>query len=101
MTDRCLATSAHYADAMLVARRAKNWLFLFILLMLLLQMTFFFVARYTHAMDVFPPPPLRAARRPPATVEVSPATTEPTTIPSIAATSGPTVARVHRSGAAE
>ena len=96
MADASLATSADYADAMLVARRAKNWLFLFILLMLLLQMTFFFVARYTHAMDVF-----SAAPAPAVAVEVSPATTEPTTIPSVVATSGPTVARVHRSGAAE
>jgi hypothetical protein len=47
MTDRSLATSADYADALLVARRAKNWLFLLVLLMLLVQMGFFFVARYT------------------------------------------------------
>src|SRR5947207_654850 len=53
MTDRSLATSADYADALLVARRAKNWLFLFILLMLLAQMTFFFVARYTDLIPVF------------------------------------------------
>jgi hypothetical protein len=47
MTDRALATSADYADALLVARRAKQWLFLFILLMLIVQITLFFVARYT------------------------------------------------------
>jgi hypothetical protein len=47
MTDRSLATSADYADALLVARRAKNWLFLLVLVMLLVQIALFFVARYT------------------------------------------------------
>jgi hypothetical protein len=47
MTDPSVAISADYADAMLVARRAKNWIFLILLLMLLLQITLFFVARYT------------------------------------------------------
>jgi len=54
MTDRTLATSADYADALLVARRAKNWLFLFILLMLLLQISVFFVARYTGLIVTAP-----------------------------------------------
>src|SRR4051812_33741288 len=43
-----IATSADYADALLVARRAKHWLFLMLLLILLLQLTLFFVARYTN-----------------------------------------------------
>jgi len=41
-----LAIAADYADAMLVARRAKNWLFLLLLLVLLLQLGIFFVARF-------------------------------------------------------
>jgi hypothetical protein len=52
MSDPSLATSADYADALLVARRAKNWLFLLILLMLLLQIALFFVARYTNVLPV-------------------------------------------------
>src|SRR5438034_6931354 len=66
MTDRSLATSADYADALLVARRAKKLLFLLILLMLLIQIAFFFVARYT---DLIP-----SASSPPAS---SPPTTRP------------------------
>ena len=52
MTDRSLATSADYADALLVARRAKNLLFLLILLMLLGQIALFFTARYTSLIAV-------------------------------------------------
>src|SRR5437016_5959108 len=52
MTDQSLATSADYADALLVARRAKKLLFLLILLMLLAQIAFFFVARYTELIAV-------------------------------------------------
>lgn len=47
MSDPALATSADYADAMLVARRAKNWLFFILLIMLLGELAMFFVARYT------------------------------------------------------
>ena len=47
MNDPSLATSADYADALLVARRAKHVLFLVILLMLLLQVGLFFLARYS------------------------------------------------------
>jgi hypothetical protein len=50
--DRSLATSADYADALLVARRAKKLLFLLILLMLLIQLAFFFVARYTDLVAI-------------------------------------------------
>ena len=42
-----LATAADYADAMMIARRAKNWLFLLLLLFLLIQLSAFFVARMT------------------------------------------------------
>lgn len=67
MADRDLATSADYADALLVARRAKHWLFLFILLMLLAQIALFFVARYTDLIAA-------------ASASLSPAT-QPTTRP--------------------
>src|SRR4051812_20407491 len=42
-----LATAADYADAMMIARRAKNWLFLLLMLMVLAQIAIFFVARTT------------------------------------------------------
>ena len=48
MAEPSIETSADYADALLVARRGKNLLFLLILLMLLLQIACFFVARYTN-----------------------------------------------------
>ncbi len=41
-----IATAADYADAMLTARRAKNLIFLALLLMLLAQLAIFFSARY-------------------------------------------------------
>src|SRR6476620_5976264 len=47
MTQTSIATSADYADALLVARRGKHLLFLLLLLMLLGQVAVFFVARYT------------------------------------------------------
>jgi hypothetical protein len=47
MTQTSIATSADYADALLVARRGKHLLFLLLLLMLLGQIAVFFVARYT------------------------------------------------------
>jgi hypothetical protein len=43
-----IATAADYADAMMIARRAKNVLFFLLLIMLLLQLTIFFVARHTQ-----------------------------------------------------
>ena len=49
-----IATAADYADAMMIARRAKNTLFLILLLMLILQVTVFFVARMTN--HVLPAP---------------------------------------------
>lgn len=41
-----LAVAADYADALMTARRAKNVLFLVLLLLLLVQLAFFFLARY-------------------------------------------------------
>ena len=43
-----IATAADYADAMMIARRAKNVLFFLLLLMLLLQLGTFFVAHSTN-----------------------------------------------------
>jgi hypothetical protein len=43
-----IATAADYADAIMTARSAKNTLFLILLLILLAQLTLFFVARYTE-----------------------------------------------------
>jgi small-conductance mechanosensitive channel len=49
-----IATAADYADAMMIARRAKNTLFLLLMAMLALQMVTFFVARLTN--HVLPAP---------------------------------------------
>ena len=40
-----IATAADYADAIMTARRAKNTLFLFLLLILIVPMTLFFLGR--------------------------------------------------------
>jgi hypothetical protein len=50
MTQTSIATSADYADALLVARRGKHLLFLLLLLMLMGQIAVFFVARYTDVI---------------------------------------------------
>ncbi len=49
-----LAVAADYADAMLVARRAKNVLFLLLTFILLAQMGVFFAARYAHNLPFRP-----------------------------------------------
>ncbi|MGB7156839.1 MAG: hypothetical protein WBD40_02160 [Tepidisphaeraceae bacterium] len=64
-----IATAADYADAIMTARRAKNTLFLLLLLILLAQLALFFLGRN----DV-----LNFTGGAGATVEV-PATTQPTT----------------------
>ncbi len=46
MGESSIATAADYADAMLIARSAKNALFLIILVLLLVQLAIFFVYRY-------------------------------------------------------
>src|SRR5947207_4854550 len=43
-----IATAADYADAMMIARRAKNTLFMLLALMLIIQIATFFVARMTN-----------------------------------------------------
>jgi hypothetical protein len=51
MSDPSLATAADYADALIVARTAKKWIFLILMLILLLQIGIFFVARYTAILS--------------------------------------------------
>jgi hypothetical protein len=51
-----IATAADYADAMMIARRAKNVLFFCLLLMLLAQIATFFVARMTDHILPSPAP---------------------------------------------
>src|SRR4051812_13663830 len=46
LTTTPLAVSADYADALLAARRAKNWLFLLLLLGLLAQIALFLCAKF-------------------------------------------------------
>jgi hypothetical protein len=41
-----LAVAADYADAMMTARRAKNWLFILVLLVLLSQIAVFFLVKF-------------------------------------------------------
>lgn len=45
-TTTTLAVAADYADAMMTARRAKSWLFLILLVILLLQVGIFLLARF-------------------------------------------------------
>jgi hypothetical protein len=68
-----IATAADYADAMMIARRAKNTLFLLLLLMLILQIATFFVARTTN--HVLPAAGTEASLAD----RVAPATTAPAT----------------------
>jgi hypothetical protein len=66
LNDQRLATAADYADALLIARAAKNWLYWLLLVLLLLQLAVFFLFHY----DVLQPPgtiSVRAAASMPAT----------------------------------
>jgi hypothetical protein len=45
-TTATIAVAADYADAMMTARRAKNWLFILLLLVLLVQLAIFFMVRF-------------------------------------------------------
>ena len=45
-TTATIAVAADYADAMMTARRAKNWLFILLLLVLLIQLAVFFLLRF-------------------------------------------------------
>jgi hypothetical protein len=72
-----IATAADYADAIMTARRAKNTLFLLLLLILIAQLTLFFLGRN----DVLNYPSAVAANAAPA-IEAG-ATSQPTSAPSI------------------
>jgi hypothetical protein len=61
VTQTSIATSADYADALLVARRGKHVLFLLLMLMLLFQIALFFIARYTNAIVPASPAPTTKA----------------------------------------
>src|SRR5258707_13357503 len=50
MTQNNILNAADYADALLTAKRAKNVLFPLLLLLILIQLALFFVARYTHVL---------------------------------------------------
>jgi len=69
MPDSAIATAADYADAMLVARRAKSVLVLILLLALLTQLGLFFAARYS---DVLFKPAEGAATSQPVELAASP-----------------------------
>ncbi len=62
-----IATAADYADAMLTARRAKNWLFLFLLVILLAQLTVFALYRLDKIAVSPSPVAARAAATAPTT----------------------------------
>ena len=69
MPTATIATAADYADAMTTARRSKNWLYLLLMLLLIGQITMFFLVRFKVVV-----PPQRA--------EMTTATSgEPTTAP--------------------
>jgi magnesium-transporting ATPase (P-type) len=51
MVDPALSSIADYADALITTRRARNGLFLILLLMLLFQLGLFFAARYKIPVD--------------------------------------------------
>jgi hypothetical protein len=76
-----IATAADYADAMMIARRAKNLLFFLLLLLLLVQIGAFFVARTTAY--VLPDPPAAAA---PSLADTAAAPASPTTAPTTQST---------------
>ena len=76
-----LAVAADYADALMTARRAKNLLFLLLLLFILAQLTFFFLARFgvvrlgTYGEPA--PPPAASVSADAATTQPAAALTQP------------------------
>jgi hypothetical protein len=83
MPDPAIATAADYADAMLVARRAKSGIVLLLLVCLLLQLGLFFTARYTEILlgprGSTPPTPAGAAVENAANTVAAATTTQPAT----------------------
>jgi hypothetical protein len=84
-----IATAADYADAMMIARRAKSGLFFLLLLMLLVQIGTFFVARMTNYLaseQMTPSTSITIAPSAgPATMPATPPTTQPATAAGMAA----------------
>jgi hypothetical protein len=76
------AVAADYADAMLVARRAKNVLFFFLALVLLIQLGVFFVVRYVPAVNVRPQSSMTVNE----SATITPATEPSTNLPAPMAT---------------
>jgi hypothetical protein len=74
-----IATAADYADAMMIARRAKNVLFFLLLLMLVLQLATFFTARMTTLILPDATPSL-ADTIAPAPLPATAPTTQPLTV---------------------
>ena len=52
MTQSSLLNAADYADALITARRAKATLFLLLLVLLLIELSLFFVGRYTNVLQL-------------------------------------------------
>jgi hypothetical protein len=75
MSDARIATAADYADAMMTARRAKHWCFLLLLLMLLIQLSAFFVAKFTNVIFADARPAVAVATQPAAAATPSATTT--------------------------
>lgn len=61
MAENPIATAADYADAMLVCRRAKTWIFVLLLLVLLIQIGVFLSAKFSDAIVPLPAGPAAAA----------------------------------------
>lgn len=83
MSQNPIATAADYADAMLVARRAKNWLVSLLLAMLLIQLALFILVRSEQIRLPAAQPPPPAALEPatqPATPAEAPAEAAPQVI---------------------
>lgn len=78
-TPDSIATAADYADALICARRAKNWLFLLILLILLVQLAIFFLWRYDVFSRPAPPAVQKAATRVAQVATTAPAVASSTT----------------------
>src|SRR5436190_24036265 len=51
MTQTSLAAAADYSDALLTARKAKNTLFWILFVILLSQLSIFFIVRYSDAFN--------------------------------------------------
>src|SRR5687768_12136050 len=83
-----IATAADYADAMMTARKAKNLLFLLLLLVLLTQLAIFFVAGYTDYVVAHD-----------TTIDVAGNGTVATTLPSTAPTTGETGVEINAENA--